>query len=265
MSSTRIYIYGYSKNSESVELLTEEIRSQKVRCVRSVAGHGAGPKPGNFVVHWGVSTDIGNFKSYVNSPAAIRIASNKLSTFMRLRSHNVPIPDFTLSMDVARTWSPRSWVVCRTLLCGSGGRGIHLAKTPEEVIPNAKVYVKYIKKDKEYRVHVFKNTVLDVQEKRRRSVTNRGPNYNSYLRNYDNGWVFCRSNIQEPENLRDIAIRAVDSCGLDFGAVDLVHNTKTGKTYVLEINTAPGVEGTTVKQYASAIINEAKKHHGTSI
>jgi D-alanine-D-alanine ligase-like ATP-grasp enzyme len=39
--------------------------------------------------------------------------------------------------------------------------------------------------------------------------------------------------------------------GLDFGAVDVIWNAQKEKPYVLEINTAPGLEGQTIADYAA--------------
>jgi glutathione synthase/RimK-type ligase-like ATP-grasp enzyme len=49
----------------------------------------------------------------------------------------------------------------------------------------------------------------------------------------------------------EAAINACKALGLDFGAVDLIQDIK-GNYYVLEINTAPGLEGATVANYAAA-------------
>jgi D-alanine-D-alanine ligase-like ATP-grasp enzyme len=40
---------------------------------------------------------------------------------------------------------------------------------------------------------------------------------------------------------------------LHFSAVDVVYNDREKKAYVLEINTAPGVEGQTIQVYADAL------------
>jgi D-alanine-D-alanine ligase-like ATP-grasp enzyme len=40
---------------------------------------------------------------------------------------------------------------------------------------------------------------------------------------------------------------------LDFGAVDVIWNEKQQRAYVLEVNTAPGLEGQTVDDYARGI------------
>lgn len=45
---------------------------------------------------------------------------------------------------------------------------------------------------------------------------------------------------------------AVKACGLDFGAVDIIWNNHYQKAYVLEINTAPGLEGSSVDNYRKA-------------
>jgi D-alanine-D-alanine ligase-like ATP-grasp enzyme len=48
-----------------------------------------------------------------------------------------------------------------------------------------------------------------------------------------------------------LSVEAVAALGLDFGAVDIIED-KEGNFYVLEINTAPGLEGHTVTSYAKA-------------
>ena len=50
---------------------------------------------------------------------------------------------------------------------------------------------------------------------------------------------------------RNAAIKAL---GLDFGAVDIIYNEAEDQHYVLEVNTAPGLEGTTLQKYTEAIL-----------
>ena len=49
--------------------------------------------------------------------------------------------------------------------------------------------------------------------------------------------------------------RSVNLLGLDFGAVDIGHRLQDNKFFVFEINTAPGIEGSTLDKYAKAIYN----------
>ena len=68
--------------------------------------------------------------------------------------------------------------------------------------------------------------------------------------------MFCRNNL-EIANRDELVKQAVLACTisrLDFGAVDVIYNTHQNKYYVLEVNTAPGLEGQTVTIYANAIL-----------
>ena len=132
-------------------------------------------------------------------------------------------------------------------------RGIHLATSATEVVP-CQLYTKYKKKKKEFRVHVFRGAVVDVAEKRRRNKAARPEHFDGYIRNHGNGWVFCRDDITRPADLDQLAVAAVRALGLDFGAVDIIWNERDNKSYVLEVNTAPGLEGTTLEKYKNAIL-----------
>ena len=49
------------------------------------------------------------------------------------------------------------------------------------------------------------------------------------------------------------SLLAVEGLMVDFGAVDVVWNDQYQKAYVLEVNTAPGIENSTVLDYATAV------------
>ena len=119
-------------------------------------------------------------------------------------------------------------------------------------IPHAPLYTKYIKKADEYRVHVFGGKVLDVQQKRKRQcVDNADVNYQ--VRNARNGWVFCRGGVAAHERVIDAGVRAVAALDLDFGAADVGWNARNESATVYEVNTAPGVEGSTLEAYRTAL------------
>ena len=129
------------------------------------------------------------------------------------------------------------------------GQGIVVAKQHEDLV-DAPLYTKYIRKKKEFRVHVFNSKILDIQEKRRSSAVD---DHHPYIRNHSNGYVFCRGDIEEPYDLRGVAVSAVNALGLDFGAVDVVWSEGLDKCFALEVNTACGLEGSTVHKYVQAI------------
>jgi hypothetical protein len=185
------------------------------------------------------------------------MAGNKLSAFNAFRVANLAIPEFTNSQQEAERWyNAGETIVCRTLLNAHSGRGIVLSRLDlARPVVRAPLFVKYKKKRREYRVHVFQGEVIDVCEKRRFRRERRPDAFDGYIRNYVNGWAFCRSNMWKPNDLDALAINACQCLQLDFGAVDIIWNERENKSYLLEVNTAPGLQGTTLKNYISAIYN----------
>ena len=180
-------------------------------------------------------------------------ASNKINTFNRWSQHGVSCPDWTQDYAIARDWIENgATVFCRTRVQAHSGIGIVIADSVNGLVP-APLYTKYVKKKKEFRVHIINNRVIDIQEKRRAFGNNSG----FLIRNHANGFVFCRDNIIEPADLRDVACRAVSALDLDFGAVDVIYNEHYDKCYALEVNTAPGLEGTTLQSYINNFVELA--------
>jgi glutathione synthase/RimK-type ligase-like ATP-grasp enzyme len=212
-------------------------------------------KPTRFIINWG-SSENERFSyrcKILNRPESVLLSSNKLNTFHTWSLDNVSCPEWTTDIDIARQWIEEGSIVfCRTRLQSHSGNGIVIAESNSDLVP-APLYTKYIKKKKEFRVHVFNNEVIDVQEKRRSMDSNTG----FLIRNHANGFVFCRDNLIEPRDLRAVATHAVRALGLDFGAVDIIWNEHYNRCYALEVNTAPGLEGTTLQTYINKFIEVA--------
>ena len=208
----------------------------------------------DYIINWG-STERRFNGEYVNKPAAVTTACNKLDSAKVFADFEIPQPEFTTDIDVAREWyADGATVVSRTMLRANGGRGIVLAsKAAGTKIACAPLYTKYTKKADEYRVHVLGDHVIDVQlKKKRQEVPNEDVNYQ--IRNAVNGWVYCRGGVVAPECVTDSAVRAVSALGLDFGAVDIGFNRNKQAAAVYEVNTAPGLEGTTLDKYYEAFL-----------
>lgn len=175
---------------------------------------------------------------------------DKITQLQRFTTSEVACPRFVLrSSDVVGMECKR--VVARRLINSSEGRGISVfdkGTTP----PPAPLYVQYITKKKEFRVHVINNQVEDVVEKRKRRGYEQ--ERDAFVRNTANGYVFCRTGVVEPADLRPLALQAVRSLGRSYGAVDIIYNEKQNKCFVLEVNARPGMENTTVEVYANAIL-----------
>jgi len=189
----------------------------------------------------------------LNRPALVDNASNKLSFFDMMTHRGVRTPPWTVNLEQAEEWLDQGHrVMARTQLRGHSGEGIIVCHPDENDIPLAPLYTRYVKSRQEWRVHVFQEDVLFTQRKVRNPEV--GPDEADWwVRSHQNGFMFQRNNETEPDGLRDIAIQSVQACGLDFGAVDILWNEREDLLYVLEVNTAPNLEGTSVLEYASKL------------
>lgn len=250
MKQKRIILIGYKIGSRSLKNLQTQLKEdQNVRRVlrvrrNSVRFHRRGT---DRIVAWGPT----NPSPHVDQAqeAAKKLASNKLLSFRKFSEHNVSVPEWTQDKEVARSWNKT--IVCRTLLCSHSGRGIVLVE-PNQEIPYAKLYVQYKKKKHEYRVHVFQQEVIDIAQKKRKVGHE---NRDNQIRNHSNGWIYAREGITQPEGINQLALDACAALGLHSGAVDIIWNEHENKCYVLEVNSAPGIEGQTTVKYSTAILN----------
>lgn len=183
----------------------------------------------------------------LNPFAAVEIASSKLKTFEALNAANVECIEWTRDIAVARDWAARNRVVGRDLDRGSQGNGTVVYERGT-VIPQHRFYTKYFRKNREFRIHVAKGQVIFRQEKLRKEGVE---NADKYIRSHDRGWCFAFHHFSErpvPASVDDAAQRAVVALGLDFGAVDIGWHRDNG-VRVFEVNTAPGIEETSLAKY----------------
>lgn len=244
MNKTIGKIISYKLGSNSAKELSKALGIKRIRHEgRNILIKGP-------LINWGCSVIpdrviLTNKARIVQHPEAIKKAANKLQAFKTLEGR-VPIPCYTTDRQEAAKWLPGGMVVCRTILSGHSGKGIVLASNEEEMVP-APLYTQYIKKEHEYRLHVFGDEVFFVQRKARKlEVPDEEVNWQ--IRNHDNGFIYANKDVEVGELFKEIAVKSIKALGLDFGAVDLIV-TKKGEPYVLEINTAPGLTGTTLEKY----------------
>lgn len=242
----RPVILPYNKFSQSAKALQKWLKENGYPKIKRTLN----PKENRFVINWGSSKVEINYG--LNQRCSVSWASDKLLTFLALQHAGISIPDFTTSTEEAQKWIDAGEIVVgRKLLKGHSGKGIILFDsetiTSDLICP---LYTKYKKKKYEYRIHVFHKTVIDFQQKKKRKGESVG---STKIRNHANGWVYCRDDVVLPEDAATEAVNAISALDLDFGAVDLIYNEKENKSYVLEVNTAPGLFGTTLENYGKAI------------
>jgi D-alanine-D-alanine ligase-like ATP-grasp enzyme len=146
--------------------------------------------------------------------------------------------------------------MARTVLQGHSGEGIVVCSPEDETdLPRAPLYTQYIKKKEEYRLHVFEGTIITRQRKARKTAV-ADEDVNWKVRNVAGGFIFARNQEHAiPACVEQAALDSILAVGLDFGAVDIIYNAHSQQCYVLEINTACGLEGTTLTEYTNAILN----------
>lgn len=262
-------VYPYKMSSTSSTTLSTQLQALRLRQNSRTYR----PKSNHIIINWGNSQDPSwrekwlwtpNRPRILNFPSQVRIASNKLETFKRLQDNrlgpnlsgtegdetniNIPTPEWTTSTYEAKTWMTQGHIVFgRETLTGHSGQGIHLYKPEEDAIvwTDCPLYTKYTKCKHEYRVHVMNNEVIDFVMKKKKE----GIETNPYVSNHRFGWIFAREGVELPTCVKEAALGAIEALGLDFGAVDIGYKVNEDKAFVYEVNTAPGLEGTTLDRY----------------
>ena len=273
----RIAIASYNNASTSARALKEALGGRILRRQNSRYQY----RQDDLVLNWGCSTDTipevvtrtVHYSRLLNNPILVDRAIDKLYTYQMLQENGVQTLVFTTDRNEARVWlqTPRDTtdggspilheVVARTSTRASGGRGISIidqSNSSEIDATGYRFYTQYIPKRAEYRVHVFQGQVIDITQKVLRKHDENGvpvdPNEIDWkIRSYTNGFIFQRNNIKVPEQVTTQAVAAIAALGLDFGGVDVGWNEKRQLAFVIEINTAPGLEGTTLDNYVKAI------------
>jgi glutathione synthase/RimK-type ligase-like ATP-grasp enzyme len=247
------FIYSHNYFSRGAKELSAKLGWRRIK-------HQGSKFRGNYkpwILNWGAETlpDILLNCKVINTPEAIEKTTNKLNFFLLMyeTGNEDLIPWWSAFKKDAkeRMKEEKCTIVCRRVLRGHGGEGITVCERADQLV-DAPLYVQYIPKKFEYRIHVFNGEVIDAQEKRRdREVPDDEVDWR--IRNHDNGFIYARQELEVPDAVMKAAVTAINSTDLHFGAADIIYNEKQSRAYVLEINTAPGLEGTTIERYADAI------------
>lgn len=219
---SKFYIDAYKVGSKSAKALSEATD------IRRITGKHV-KKPWHFYLPWGRGL---NKLEQLNALAVV-----------------ARVPTWTTNRIQAEIWVEKGKdVMARTLLNSSCGKGIVFCTRNN--VPEAPLYTLYIKKAREFRVHYFKGQFIHLQEKKLKEGGT-----HSKIRNHDNGYVFCTLELGEiPPDVylqAQEAARRITPRG--FGAVDIIYNELQGSAYVLEVNSAPGLEGKTLEVYIEQV------------
>lgn len=240
----------YKLGSVSCRSIAQELNIKRIRThdTRFV------PRHDDVLLNWGCGSSpfINDKGTWLNHPNNVSKAANKITTLTILKDADVPTLQFTRNVAEAEEWVTETdtIVYCRKQIHGEGGAGIVIAKNIEELV-QAPLYTKGVTGYDEFRLHVFNGRVFDLAQKRKRQTDADPTRFNPLIRNFDNGWVFVRNDPRTSvsDSCREVAVAGVQALGLDFGAVDMLVNPTDSTSLILEINTAPGITGTTLEKY----------------
>jgi hypothetical protein len=213
------------------------------------------------VINWG----SGNFPGWLraistkvlNDTTAVNICRNKVKFFQTV-GDKARIPEILYELEPALALVRDGKLVMGRKANGSCGTDIVFYEENASEFSKADFWSVYKKKKHEFRVHIFNGEIIDLQQKALRTTDPAGNpmptnDIDFRIRNHRNGFIFKRNEISVPNDVTVQALAAFKAIpGLDFGAVDVIYNEYEDKAYVLEINTAPGLEGTTLENYLKA-------------
>lgn len=169
----------------------------------------------------------------------------KLEELKRLSKAGVAVPQVFEAKGAG--WLEKVWAARPVLarrLHHQGGTDVRYTSSKEWLRKRAAsrwaYFTKFIPSDAEYRTWVYRGRHLCTYKK---VLAHPERRKNLYTRNHKNGYAFTL--VKEGAIPRDavaLAVRGIAALDLDFGAVDIIRGVD-GKCYVLEVNTAPGVDG----------------------
>lgn len=211
----------------------------------------------NIIVNWGATIGNGLTEKLfaranariINHPDALRANKDKLGSLKKMAAGGASVVPHWAIDNVPAGEYP---VIARTAN-HFGGSGFWKCEN-EEQLAEAKRHganhaTKLIVKAGEYRVHIL----LDKAVRIVRKVKAR-EDVDDLCRSHQNGWKFKKvADENVPQGIVAMAVKAVDANDMQLGAVDIVVQKRTNKMFVLEVNSVPGLEGSSLEAWTNAI------------
>jgi len=227
----KIFIAG-TKKSETPIKLAKHLKN-------TTAGYELVVDDKTFVINYGRKNIIANLNK--------KLSANKIEQLEVLRENNIPVPKiWTINNDMNHRYFKKiTFPLMARKKKHSRGSDIIFLKTRFsmkkriERIKNRDFIVKYIPKEKEYRVHVLGDVAIEVCEKKhsKKAIEN-NINIHPHVWSKERGWTLETIESEGLTEIKELAVKAIKALKYDFGAVDLMLG-KDNKYYVLEINSAP--------------------------
>ena len=189
----------------------------------------------------------------LNMPEAIALSSNKKRALFTLQEAGVPTPQLYRREDIYDAIYP---IIGRTDY-HTRGSGFWFCDNEEmaerAAHEGATHFLEYIGDAREFRVHVMGEASLKISDKDKR--------YDSATHYFREGSWRYPHDFRRKKSLRQVAVRAVEALGLDFGAVDVLYKRVDDEPcfFVLEVNTAPclteSINNDTLERYVQGFLD----------
>lgn len=249
-----IYVYC-DRASNGAKDLVEKLRAERVRRFDGmdiwVRGKKIHPRPEDLVVCWGRPLPPMEGVTILNAGPKV----NKIDDTRNLTNAGVPT--------IQTSPYPSRGFVKRLKFHVGGNDLLNPPETPD-------FWVRKYDFVDEYRVHSFDGRAIKSGKKVPRAGFTvaaseaewaerkaRGEQVaHPWIKSYDGGWMVNYVGFHSDKPLRKVAHKAVEALGLTFGAVDIGDtgpNSDMNRYLVLEVNRAPGMEGTTIDAYVRSI------------
>lgn len=234
------YFLYTDATSTTGKALLAALKEQGANIIGGTKGPDESKKVG-VLIRWGATKLVGKPGKVLNNAKSIGFASDKLESLKKFRDEGIVTPP--IFEDINKI-EPKDFPVL--------GRKVHhiaandialcLQKKDLGVAKNlgCSYFTKYIPTAVEYRLHVFGDKVIKTSQK---ILSHPEQNKRPWIRNFDEGYTFHapQEGFKLKAGVRALAIESVSILGLTFGAVDIIIGDD-GKAYVLEVNTAPGLQ-----------------------
>lgn len=213
----------------------------------------------DWLIRWGSSKSV-PFKGTqgtLNWASSLGAYKNRLAQLRILREGGVNVPLFCgNSLDGPfNLLQPSDGIISRDFPKNgqnTGGDGIQFHDKDSGFVawPIAihDMYMVFIPKERQFRVHVIRGQTRVREVMPDPQDEHWTPADSTPIWNLSTGFTYRVPQFPIPATVVPSAVQAVAALKLDFGAVDVI--TIGPKSWVLEVNTAPGLHETTLKWYA---------------
>lgn len=217
-----------------------------------------GRKP-EVIINWGIGTNFFRPEGVktLNNPKQVGACVSKGEFFKVVsKLKGAPsIPPFTTDAKEALKWvNNGDLVMARTVDDGKQGEGILFSDDADPArFFSAPLFTKFMLNLNEYRAHVAFGKVIYWQKKDLSDAARLRGGVDFRVRTHRAGFYFMSNGFAVPDVVAAEALKMAVEFPLDFYALDIIWNRHYDKAYILEANTAMGIdEGETAAKYAEA-------------